>query len=90
MRWTSYKGYRIPTAGHRTFVELPALIRFAEPRRRYGCVWTESDGRVRAYVEVLRPGQVEDVDLGPFSTTSEARRAVEAALRNGDEHESQG
>lgn len=79
MRWRPYKGERIEVAGHRTFIELPPVIRFGDTLKRYGYVWIEK-GSVRAYVELLRPGQVEDLDLGVFGSVREARRSVENAL----------
>lgn len=79
MRWRPYKGERIAVPGHRTFIELPPIIRFGDTSKRYGYVWIEK-GSVRAYVEQLRPGQVEDLDLGVFGSVREARRSVETAL----------
>lgn len=79
MRWTSYGGDRIAVKGHRTFVELPPLARFAEPTRIYGCVWNER-GAYRGYYEVHRPGEVVDIEVGPFATEVEARAAIEVAL----------
>lgn len=79
MRWTKYSGDRIAAKGHRTFVELPPTIRFGQSSRRYGYVWPQGTA-FHAYYEVLRPGQVEDVELGVFTTEKAAREAVEAAL----------
>lgn len=79
MRWTKYNGARIPSSGHRTSIELAPTIRFGPTTRRYGCVWREGE-MFAAYVEDLRPGQIEDRDLGKFASSAEARRAVEQAL----------
>lgn len=83
MRWTKYAGDRIAAAGHRTFVELPPTIRFGQSSRRYGYVWPHGT-EFRAYYEVLRPGEVADVELGAFLTAKAAREAVEAALKRAD------
>lgn len=79
MRWRPYKGERIAVPGHRTFIELPATIRFGETTKQYGYVWSENGG-FRAYIEVLHPGQIEDRELGSFERENDARRAVEAEL----------
>jgi hypothetical protein len=85
MRWSSYDGDRIPVRGHRTFVEDRPLTRFAAMRRRYGFVW--QDGAVyRGCFEVPRPGEVRDVEVGPFSSEKDSRAAVELALRT-ERHE---
>ena len=82
LKWTPYSGNRIPTKGHRTHVDDPPLMRFAESRRRYGCVW-QSDDQYVGYYEVEHPGETEDVEVGPFATEREVRVAVEAALEAG-------
>jgi len=79
VRWIRYNGARIEAAGHRTSVELPPRARFGPTRRRYGYVWNRGESFC-AYVELLRPGQTEDLDLGSFRTDQDARRAVEAKL----------
>lgn len=79
MRWVKYAGSRIPAAGHRTSVEDGPTIRFGPTTRRYGYVWMVGDVFVASF-EVHLPGQVEDRDLGKFSSSADARRAVESAL----------
>lgn len=79
MRWRKYNGDRIPVKGHRTFVEDRPLTRFAEMRRRYGCVWQDA-AAYRGYYEVPGPGEVADVEVGPYASEKEARAAVELAL----------
>lgn len=79
MRWRPYKGERIAVLGHRTFIELPPVIRFGPTTKRYGYVWSEA-GAFHAYVEVLQPGQVEDLELGAFDSQRKARAAVESIL----------
>jgi len=80
-RWTRYSGARIVTSGWRTAVELPATQPFGPTTKRYGCVW-EVGGSFKGYFEVDRPGEIEDVELGPFNTETEARRAVESSLES--------
>lgn len=84
MRWRPYKGNRIAVPGHRTFIELPPVMRFGETIKRYGYVWREQDS-FNAYVEVLQPGQVEDLELGSFRSEREARAAVESILSIGSD-----
>ena len=88
MRWRPYKGERIAVPGHRTFIELPPVIRFGDTTKRYGYVWREKDS-FNAYVEVPHPGQVEDLELGSFDSERKARTAVESILSgrsvNGEE-----
>ncbi len=79
MRWTRYSGKRISKAGWRTSVELPATQPYGPTSRRYGCVWEDSEG-FRGYYEVERPGEIEDIEVGPFTLESEARKAVEMSL----------
>lgn len=79
MKWRNYDGARIPTAGKRTFVEDPPTMQFAEPIRRHGYAW-KADGQFWGMLELLRPGEIDDVVLGPFSVEREARRAVEGTL----------
>jgi hypothetical protein len=79
MRWTKYDGIRIARPGHRTHIELGSTIRFGPTRLVYGYVWTDGDS-FSAYVERERPGEIEDVELGRFTTERAARKAVEAAL----------
>jgi hypothetical protein len=79
MKWSRYSGTRISSAGWRTSVELPASQPFGPTSRRYGCVWEELEG-IRGYYEVELSGEIEDVELGPFSSQGEARRAIENAL----------
>jgi hypothetical protein len=43
-------------------------------------VW-ENGSDFIAYFERERPGEVEDVELGPFESLAAAKRAVEASLR---------
>ena len=78
-RWTRYSGSRIITSGWRTVVELPATQPFGPTARRYGCVWKDGES-FKGYFEIDRPGEIEDVELGPFNTEAEARRAVECSL----------
>ena len=80
-RWTRYSGARIVTSGWRTAVELPATQPFGPTTKRYGCVW-EVGGSFKGYFEVDRPGEIEDVELGPFNTETEARRAVVFSLES--------
>jgi hypothetical protein len=42
-------------------------------------VWEDSEG-FRGYYEVERPGEIEDIEVGPFTLESEARKAVEMSL----------
>ena len=79
MRWYPYKGFRLFTAGKRTYIEDRPSRDNAPLPRRYGCVW-ETEGQFWGYYEVMQPGQIEDIHLGPFSTDREAKRAVEARL----------
>lgn len=79
MRWTKYSGIRIARPGHRTHIELAPTIRFGPTRLVYGCVWPDGES-FGAYVERERPGEIEDVELGRFTTEKAARKAVEAAL----------
>ena len=79
MRWYPYKGYRIAVAGKRTFLENLDVAQFAPPDRRFGCVW-EDEGKFRGYYETRYPGEVIDVDVGPFATEREARKAVTEGL----------
>lgn len=83
MRWTPYDGSRIRKIGFRTFVEDPPSGRFQDAPRRYGYTWAEGDSYF-GYYEVPRPGYIEDVELGRFSTRAAARRAVEASLTEGE------
>lgn len=82
MRWRPYIGWRIKRPGYRMFVEDPPTLRFGPFTKRYGCVWPEGDG-YGAYYEEPRPREIEDVELGPFRTAREARRAVEGSLGRG-------
>jgi hypothetical protein len=79
MRWSRYHGIRIEAPGHRTSIELPPKVRFAPTVKRYGYVWNQGE-LFRAYVELLCPGRIVDLDLGVFPSARDARRAVEAAL----------
>ncbi len=79
MRWRPYSGYRIDKPGMRTFLEDPTVGEFAKARRLYGCVWA-TDGGFVGYFEVPEPGQLDDVEVGPFPVEADARRAVEAGL----------
>lgn len=78
-RWSPYAGSRIRLAGHRLFVEHPATERFGPMTRCYGYVWREGEW-FKAYFEVMRPGEVEDVELGRFTSQRAARGAVKSAL----------
>ena len=78
-RWVKYSGSRIATTGWRTSVELSPTQAFGPTTRRYGCVWKETDG-FKGYYEIELPGQIEDVEIGPFPTMEECRRAVESNL----------
>ena len=80
MKWKRYSGDRIVREGWRTSVPLPPEWGGHLSRRAYGCVW-ENDSAFLGYFERERPGEVEDVEIGPFSSLAEAKRAVEAALR---------
>ncbi len=81
MRWLRYAGSRIKYAGVRTSVLLGNKVWHAEFIRIYGCVWPSNRGW-SAYFERHLPGQVEDVELGWFTTERAARAAVCAALRD--------
>ena len=79
MRWNRYSGSRISRPGWRTSLELPATERFGPTTRRYGCVWYDGS-KFFAYYEVSRPGEIEDIGIGPFVTEQEARAEVEGCL----------
>jgi len=44
-------------------------------------VWKEGES-FKGYFEIDRSGEIEDVELGTFSTEAEARRAVESSLES--------
>ena len=80
VRWSRYSGMRIYKDGWRTSVELPASQPFGPTTRRYGCVWEEPNG-FHGYYEVEGAGELEDIEVGPFQSESEARRTVEQLLK---------
>ena len=79
LRWSRYSGSRIKTEGWRTSVEIPPTRQYGPTSRRYGCVWEEPNS-FYGYVELHLPGQVEDVELGPFASLEEAKAEVELRL----------
>jgi len=79
MKWSRYDGIRICKEGWRTSVEVPPTQPYGPTSRRYGYVWSDEDG-FRGYYEINRPGEVEDVEVGPFTDLVAARAAVEEAL----------
>jgi hypothetical protein len=79
-RWVKYSGTRIVSAGWRTSIELPPTQPSGPTTRRYGCVWANGT-HFYGYFEVTRPGEIEDVELGPFESEQQARREVETGLQ---------
>jgi hypothetical protein len=79
MKWNRYSGIRIVTNGWRTSVEIPAKQAYAPTTRRYGCVWEDNTG-IHGYYEVDTSGEIDDVEIGPFASLKDARRAIEIAL----------
>ena len=82
MKWRRYSGARICREGWRTSVEIPPTQPYGPTTRRYGCVWNADDG-FRGYYEIHHPGEVEDVEVGPYRSVEEARSVIEQKLREG-------
>jgi hypothetical protein len=79
MRWRPYNGFRIERPGFRTSVTFAPRVWYEPPIRVYGCVWHSADGW-RGYFERHHPGEIEDVELGPYPSQRAARAAIASAL----------
>lgn len=79
LKWRKYSGDRISSPGWRASVEIPPEASYNPTVRRYGCVWEEPDG-FHCYLEVSKPGQLEDEELGTFQSLEEAKEAVQSSL----------
>jgi len=79
LRWRPYSGTRISVAGLRTSIELPPTQPYGPTTKRYACVW-EDNSEYLGYYEVDRPGEIDDVALGPFTNLEEAKTALGEAL----------
>jgi hypothetical protein len=79
MNWNRYYGDRIVRPGWRTSFLIPSEWANCLSHRVYGCAWEDS-AEFRGYFETERAGEVVDVEVGPFATLAETKRAIESAL----------